>query len=54
MSKPSNDKKVAMTRGDIFLVDEIPLADDCMLERLESVLNLSAPQSSPRNAGERW
>lgn len=32
----------AMTKGDVFLADEISLADDSVLERLNSLLGISS------------
>ncbi|XP_020093830.1 midasin isoform X2 [Ananas comosus] len=41
----------AMKDGDIFLVDEISLADDSVLERLNSVLELDRKLSLPEKGG---
>ena len=42
----------AFTRGEYFLVDEISLADDSVLERLNSVLELERKLLIPEKAGE--
>lgn len=42
----------AFTKGEYFLVDEISLADDSVLERLNSVLELERKLLIPEKAGE--
>lgn len=42
----------AMRRGDMFLVDEISLADDAVLERLNSVLDPSATLTLAEKSGD--
>ena len=42
----------AMTSGGVFLIDEISLADDSVLERLNSVLEMEQTLIVPERGGE--